>query len=67
MIVETPAGSRNKFVFDPDQSVFPVLKNVLPPGWFFLMILDFCRTRSLLMDIGSMPVLWMNRFSLAAA
>ena len=34
VIVETPAGSRNKFAFDPDQSVF-ALKNVLPAGMVF--------------------------------
>ena len=31
VIIETPAGSRNKFAFDPDQGVF-ALKNVLPAG-----------------------------------
>lgn len=31
VIIETPAGSRNKFAFDPDQSIFAV-KNVLPAG-----------------------------------
>ena len=34
VIVETPAGSRNKFAFDPDQSVF-ALKSVLPAGMAF--------------------------------
>src|ERR1700761_1829074 len=34
VIIETPAGSRNKFVFDPDQSVFS-LKKVLPAGMVF--------------------------------
>src|SRR5271156_283582 len=34
VIVETPAGSRNKFAFDPDQSVF-ALKKVLPAGMVF--------------------------------
>jgi inorganic pyrophosphatase len=34
VIVETPAGSRNKFAFDPDQEVF-ALKKVLPAGMVF--------------------------------
>ncbi|MGA9984714.1 MAG: inorganic diphosphatase [Acidobacteriaceae bacterium] len=34
MIVETPAGSRNKFAFDPDQGIF-ILKRVLPAGMTF--------------------------------
>lgn len=34
VIIETPAGSRNKFAFDPDQGVF-ILKNVLPAGMTF--------------------------------
>jgi inorganic pyrophosphatase len=34
VIVETPAGSRNKFAFDPDQSIF-ALKKVLPAGMVF--------------------------------
>ena len=34
VIIETPAGSRNKFAFDPDQSVF-ALKKVLPAGMTF--------------------------------
>jgi inorganic pyrophosphatase len=34
VIVETPAGSRNKFAFDSDQSVF-ALKKVLPAGMVF--------------------------------
>jgi inorganic pyrophosphatase len=34
VVIETPAGSRNKFVFDPDQSVF-ALKKVLPAGMVF--------------------------------
>jgi inorganic pyrophosphatase len=34
VIVETPAGSRNKFAFDPDQSIFAV-KKVLPAGMEF--------------------------------
>jgi inorganic pyrophosphatase len=34
VIIETPAGSRNKFAFDPDQGVF-TLKNVLPAGMVF--------------------------------
>lgn len=33
-IIETPAQSRNKFAFDPKQSVF-ALKNVLPAGMVF--------------------------------
>lgn len=34
VIVETPAKSRNKFSFDPDQEVF-ALKKVLPAGMVF--------------------------------
>jgi inorganic pyrophosphatase len=34
VVIETPAGSRNKFAFDPKQSTF-VLKNVLPAGMTF--------------------------------
>jgi len=34
VIFETPAGSRNKFAFDPDQAIF-ALKKVLPAGMVF--------------------------------
>jgi inorganic pyrophosphatase len=34
VIIETPAGSRNKFAFDPQQEVF-ALKKVLPAGMVF--------------------------------
>src|ERR1700758_2118197 len=34
VIIETPAGSRNKFAFDPDQGIFS-LKAVLPAGMSF--------------------------------
>lgn len=34
VIIETPAGSRNKFSFDPDQGIF-ALKKVLPAGMTF--------------------------------
>lgn len=34
VIIETPAGSRNKFAFDADQGIFS-LKNVLPAGMVF--------------------------------
>jgi inorganic pyrophosphatase len=34
VIIETPAGSRNKFSFDPDQGIF-ALKKVLPAGMVF--------------------------------
>ncbi len=34
VIIETPAGCRNKFAFDPEQSIF-VLKKVLPAGMTF--------------------------------
>lgn len=34
VVIETPAGSRNKFAFDPYQSVF-ALKKVLPAGMVF--------------------------------
>jgi inorganic pyrophosphatase len=34
VIVETPAGSRNKFAFDPKQGIF-ALKKVLPAGMVF--------------------------------
>jgi inorganic pyrophosphatase len=34
VIVETPANSRNKFAYDPDQGIF-ALKKVLPAGMAF--------------------------------
>src|SRR6201998_1794705 len=34
VIIETPAGSRNKFAFDPKQEIF-ALKKVLPAGIVF--------------------------------
>lgn len=34
VIIETPAGSRNKFAFDPEQGIF-TLKKVLPAGMVF--------------------------------
>jgi len=34
VIIETPAQNRNKFAFDPEQSVF-ALKKVLPAGMVF--------------------------------
>ena len=34
VIIETPAGSRNKFAFDPEQKIFAV-KKVLPAGMVF--------------------------------
>jgi inorganic pyrophosphatase len=34
VIIETPAGSRNKFAYDPDQGIF-TLKKVLPAGMTF--------------------------------
>jgi inorganic pyrophosphatase len=34
VVIETPAGSRNKFAYDPDQAIF-ALKNVLPAGMTF--------------------------------
>jgi inorganic pyrophosphatase len=34
VIIETPAGSRNKFAFDPHQKIF-ALKKVLPAGMSF--------------------------------
>jgi inorganic pyrophosphatase len=34
VIIETPAGSRNKFAFDPNQGIF-ALKAVLPAGMVF--------------------------------
>jgi inorganic pyrophosphatase len=34
VIIETPAGSRNKFAFDADQGIF-ALKKVLPAGMTF--------------------------------
>jgi inorganic pyrophosphatase len=34
VIIETPAGSRNKFAYDPDQGIFAV-KKVLPAGMVF--------------------------------
>ena len=34
VIIETPAGSRNKYAFDPEQEIF-ALKKVLPAGMVF--------------------------------
>ncbi|HLY43196.1 MAG TPA: inorganic diphosphatase [Terracidiphilus sp.] len=34
VVIETPAGSRNKFAFDPHQEIF-MLKKVLPAGMTF--------------------------------
>src|ERR1700747_3786337 len=34
VIIETPAGTRNKFAYDPDQGIF-ALKKVLPAGTGF--------------------------------
>lgn len=34
VIIETPAGSRNKFAYDADQAIFAV-KKVLPAGMVF--------------------------------
>jgi inorganic pyrophosphatase len=34
VIIETPANSRNKFAYDPDQGIF-ALKKVLPAGMVF--------------------------------
>jgi inorganic pyrophosphatase len=34
VIIETPAGSRNKFAYDPEQGIF-ALKKVLPAGMVF--------------------------------
>lgn len=34
VIIETPAKSRNKFAFDPDQEIF-IVKSVLPAGMVF--------------------------------
>jgi inorganic pyrophosphatase len=34
VIVETPRGCRNKFAYDPEQSIF-ALKTVLPAGMVF--------------------------------
>lgn len=34
VVIETPAASRNKFAFDPDQGIF-ALKAVLPAGMVF--------------------------------
>ena len=49
VIIETPAGSRNKFSFDPDQSIF-MLKTVLPAGMVFPY--DFGFLPSTLADDG---------------
>ncbi|MDP9049153.1 MAG: inorganic diphosphatase [Acidobacteriota bacterium] len=34
VVIETPAGSKNKFAFDPDQAIF-ALKAALPAGMVF--------------------------------
>jgi inorganic pyrophosphatase len=64
VIVETPAGSRNKFAFDPDQEIF-TLKDVLPAGMAFPYDFGFLpRTKGgdgdpldvlLLMDVPAFP------------
>lgn len=64
VIVETPAGSRNKFAFDPAQGIF-CLKKVLPAGMTFPYDFGFIpRTRAgdgdpidvlLLMDEPAFP------------
>jgi hypothetical protein len=52
VIIETPAGRRNKFAFDPDQGIF-ALKKVLPAGMVFPMTLASYRKRWLRMAIQS--------------
>lgn len=64
VIIETPAGSRNKFAFDPEQEIFTV-KAVLPAGMAFPYDFGFLpRTRGgdgdpidvlLLMDEPAFP------------
>lgn len=64
VIIETPAKSRNKFAFDPDQEIF-TLKSVLPAGMVFPYDFGFLpRTRGedgdpvdvlLLMDEPAFP------------
>jgi inorganic pyrophosphatase len=64
VIIETPAGSRNKFAFDPEQEIF-ALKKVLPAGMVFPYDFGFLpRTLApdgdpidvlLLMDVPAFP------------
>jgi len=64
VIVETPANSRNKFAFDPEQGIF-ILKRILPAGMSFPCDFGFLpRTRAddgdpidvlLLMDEPAFP------------
>jgi inorganic pyrophosphatase len=39
-IIETPRGSRNKYIFDPETSLFS-LKKILPPGLCFPLDFGF--------------------------
>ena len=45
VIIETPAGSRNKFAFDPDQGTYS-LKKVLPAGMVFPYDFGFLEIQS---------------------
>jgi inorganic pyrophosphatase len=61
VIVETPAGSRNKFAFDPKQGIF-ALKKVLPAGMVFPYDFGFYRRQLPPTMIRSMSCCsWMNR------
>ena len=42
VVIETPRGCRNKYVFDPDQKVFHAKKRSFPRAWHFLTILGLC-------------------------
>jgi hypothetical protein len=53
VIIETPAGSRNKFAYDPDQGIF-ALKRFFLPAWSSHMTLASCRKQWLRMEIQSM-------------
>ena len=53
--IETPKGSRNKFVFDPDDHIFE-LKKVLPSGMTFPY--DFGFVPSTIADDGDLSTCW---------
>jgi hypothetical protein len=60
VIIETPAGSRNKFAFDPDQGIF-ALKKVLPAGMVFPYDFGFLPRRWPLTEIPLMSCFsWMS-------
>jgi hypothetical protein len=53
VIIETPAGSRNKFAYDPIRA-YSLSKRFFRREWSFRMTLAFSREQSLRMEIRSM-------------